>query len=72
MARKYVKSFIFYDEHETDIDTIINSWLDSKHEEVGKTIARFEMLYIEPIAMAETKNSVASISLFIIYTELRL
>ena len=66
MARKYLKSFLFLNEHQTDIDTIINSWLDSKHEEVGKTIARFEMLYIEPAVRENT------ISLFIIYTEMRL
>ena len=72
MTRKYLKTFIFTRERPTDMDFIINSWLDSKHEEVGKTIARFEMLYLEPITVAETKNSIAYISLFIIYTEMRL
>ena len=70
--RKYVKSFVFVEGEDYDIDSRVNSWLDSKHDEVGKTIARFEMLYLEPITVAETKNSIAYISLFIIYTEMRL
>jgi len=69
--RKYLKSFHGL-QSQDDIDGIVNSWLDSKHDEVGKTIARFEMLYLEPITVAETKNSIAYISLFIIYTEMRL
>lgn len=70
--RKYVKSFVFFEGEDYDIDKTINSWLDSKHDQVGKTIARFEMLYIEPITVVETENTTAYTTLFIIYTEMRL
>ena len=70
MARKYVKSFIFYDEHETDIDTFINTWLDSKHEEVGKTIARFDVLDIK-LAISHRGTTRTSFAM-VIYTEMRL
>ena len=70
--RKYVKSFEFFEGDDYDIDKTINSWLDSKHDQVGKTIARFEMLYIEPVAVVETENTSAYTTLFIIYTEMRL
>ena len=70
--RKYVKSFVSVEGEDYDIDSRVNSWLDSKHDQVGKTIARFEMLYIEPVAVVETTNTSAYTTLFIIYTEMRL
>jgi len=73
--RKYMKSFIVRDTSEyesTESETQINKWLEEKYEQVGKTIANFEMLYVEPVHIPETTNTVAYILLLVIYTEMRL
>ena len=73
--RKYMKSFTVRDTSEyeyTESETQINKWLEEKYEQVGKTIANFEMLYVEPVHIPETTNTVAYILLLVIYTEMRL
>ena len=73
--RKYVKSFIVRDTSEyeyTESEDLINKWLEEKYEQVGQTIANFEMLYVEPVHVPETTNTVAYTLLLVIYTELRL
>ena len=75
MARKYMKSFIVRDTSEceyTESEDLINKWLEEKYEQVGQTIANFEMLYVEPVHVPETTNTVAYTLLLVIYTELRL
>ena len=72
MARKYIKTIIMVEGSESETDYIINKWLEEKYEQVGKTIANFEMLYVEPVHIPETTNTVAYILLLVIYTEMRL
>ena len=75
MARKYMKSFIVRDTSEyeyTESEDLINKWLEEKYKQVGQTIANFEMLYVEPVHVPETTNTVAYVLLLVIYTEMRL
>tara|TARA_Y100000310_G_scaffold331205_1_gene404359 strand:- start:1910 stop:2152 length:243 start_codon:yes stop_codon:yes gene_type:complete len=79
--RKYMKTFVVSDtseyesggimDHE-ESETQINKWLEEKYEQVGKTIANFEMLYVEPVHVPKTPNTLAYVLLLVIYTELRL
>ena len=75
LMRKYMKSFIVRDTSEyehTEAEDLINKWLEEKYEQVGQTIANFEMLYVEPVHVPETTNTVAYVLLLVIYTEMRL
>jgi hypothetical protein len=72
MARKYIKTIIMVEGSESETDYIINKWLEEKYEQVGKTIANFEMLDISLTHSVETQNTSAHILALIIYTELRL
>lgn len=72
MARKYIKTIIMVEGSESETDYIINKWLEEKYEQVGKTIANFEMLDISLTHSVETQNTSAHILALIVYTELRL
>ena len=75
MARKYVKTITIRDTseyEESEVDAIINKWINEKQDQVGKTIARFEVLDVNLTHVVETVNTTAYILALIIYTELRL
>ena len=75
MARKYVKTITIVEGTEYDnveVDVTINKWINEKQDQVGKSIARFEVLDISLTHVIETKNSIAYILALIVYTELRL
>jgi uncharacterized protein YqfB (UPF0267 family) len=75
MARKYVKTITIRDTseyEESEVDDIINKWINEKQDQVGTTIARFEILDINLTHVAETKNTVAYILALLVYTEMRL
>ena len=75
MARKYVKPITVVEGSEYDnmeVDTVINKWINEKQDQVGKTIARFEVLDVNLTHVVETVNTTAYILALIIYTELRL
>tara|TARA_R100001530_G_scaffold102258_1_gene71082 strand:+ start:734 stop:949 length:216 start_codon:yes stop_codon:yes gene_type:complete len=71
MARKHLKTFMFYDEDSYHVDKDINSWLDDKAGQIGKTIARFEVLDIK-LSTSNSKEYEYIVVAMIIYTELRL
>ena len=66
LMRKYVKTFRFWEEDHKDIDQTVNSWIEEKHAQVGKTIARFEVLYVE---LTSTEDFVL---VMVFYTEMKL
>ena len=73
--RKYIKSFIIRDTSEyecVNAEDYTNKWLEEKYEQVGKTIANFEMLDIKLVNVPETTNTVAYVLVLVTYTEMRL
>ena len=67
--RKYVKTFRFWEEDKQGdgtIDQTVNSWIEEKHARVGKTLARFEVLYVE---LTSTEDFVL---VMVFYTEMKL
>ena len=64
--RKYVQTFRFFKEDHINIDPMVNSWIEEKHTQVGKTIARFEVLDVE----LTSSEDVVLVILF--YTEMKL
>jgi len=72
MARKYVKTFRFWEEDHREIDGTINEWIEVKHGLVGKTIARFELLDIKLTSEVATSDTGAFVLVLIIYTEMRI
>lgn len=75
MARKYVKTITVVEGSEYDnmeVDTVINKWINEKQDQVGKSIARFEILDVNLTHVAETKNNIAYILALLVYTEMRL
>ena len=66
MVRKYIKTFRFWEDNHNKIDQTVNSWIEEKHAQVGKTITRFEVLYVE-LTSAED-----FVLVMVFYTEMKL
>ena len=66
MVRKYIKTFRFWEDDHKEIDQTVNSWIEGKHAQVGKDIARFEVLYVE-LTSAED-----FVLVMVFYTEMKL
>ena len=62
--RKHLKTFMFYDEHQIDIDTVINSWLN----EIQNEQSIFDVLDIK-VSTSYSKEYEYIITVMIIYTE---
>ena len=66
MVRKYIKTFRFWEDNNNKMDQTVNSWIEEKHAQVGKDIARFEVLYVE-LTSAED-----FVLVMVFYTEMKL